>query len=92
MVVVKRILVSGVVQGVGYRFFAERVARAAGIRGFVRNLPDGRVEVVAEASTEADVDALVDALRQGPRSSLVRAVKVEGYPKSESFDGFGIRY
>jgi acylphosphatase len=59
-------LVSGDVQGVGYRWFVRSLAAAAGLAGAARNLPDGRVEVIAEGPDDA-VRALVDAL-DGPRA------------------------
>ena len=68
-----RYLVSGRVQGVGYRYFALRRAEALGVRGFVRNLDDGRVEVVAEGP-EAALAEFEGALRQGPSFSSVSAV------------------
>jgi acylphosphatase len=51
--VARRFLISGTVQGVGYRFFALRVAARHQVLGTVRNLPDGRVEVIAEGEREA---------------------------------------
>jgi acylphosphatase len=59
-------VVSGHVQGVGYRWFVRSLAEAAGLAGSVRNLPDGRVEVVAEGSDEA-VERLLGEL-DGPRA------------------------
>ena len=53
----KRFVVSGSVQGVGFRYFAERVALRLGVAGYVKNLPDGRVEVYA-IGTAAQLDAL----------------------------------
>jgi acylphosphatase len=61
----KRFYVSGAVQGVGFRFFAERIAERLGIAGYVKNLFDGRVEVYAIGS-EAQLDALKSELRRGP--------------------------
>jgi acylphosphatase len=69
----KRFFVSGMVQGVGFRFFAERTAASLGVGGFVRNLFDGRVEVYAIGSAE-QVDSLRDALRRGPRMAAVYRV------------------
>jgi acylphosphatase len=69
----KRFLVSGGVQGVGFRFFAERTAASLGMGGFVRNLFDGRVEVYAIGSAE-QLDALRNALRRGPRMAAVDRV------------------
>ena len=59
-------VVSGHVQGVGYRWFVRELASAAGLAGSARNLPDGRVEVVAEGDDDA-VRALIAAL-DGPRA------------------------
>ena len=71
----RRAIVRGRVQGVGYRFFAERVARDLGIRGWVRNLRDGTVETLAEGEDEA-VNRYLDRLRKGPLGSRVDAVDV----------------
>ena len=69
----KRFFVSGRVQGVGFRFFAERTAASLGVGGFVRNLFDGRVEVYAIGSAE-QMDSLRNALRRGPRMAAVDRV------------------
>jgi acylphosphatase len=66
----KRFFVSGRVQGVGFRFFAERTAAKLGVGGYARNLYDGRVEVYAIAPGE-QMDALKDALQRGPRFAAV---------------------
>jgi acylphosphatase len=67
--------VSGRVQGVGFRFFVQRRARELGLTGFVRNLPDRRLEVAAEGPP-ADVQALVETVRAGPSGARVYAVEV----------------
>lgn len=72
----RRYYVSGLVQGVGYRFFAERVARELGVGGYVRNLADGRVEVYA-VGTAAQLEALGQRLRQGPPAAVVRELVEE---------------
>jgi len=69
----KRFFVSGRVQGVGFRFFAERTAASLGVGGYVRNLYDGRVEVYAIGSAE-QMDALKNALQRGPRMAGVDLV------------------
>lgn len=89
MIVARRFLISGRVQGVGFRFFAEDQARAQRIAGYVRNLPDGRVEAVAEGEEE-DVLRFERALHRGPRGSLVEHVAVESIPTGNRF-GFSIR-
>ncbi len=69
----KRFYVSGAVQGVGFRFFAEQAAVRLGIAGYAQNLFDGRVEVYAIGS-EAQLDALKTELRRGPRMASVDQV------------------
>lgn len=76
MRVARRFLVSGRVQGVGYRHFAADAARREGLSGAVRNLDDGTVEAVAEGEAEALV-RFERALRQGPSRSRVEHVRVE---------------
>ena len=84
-----RFLVHGRVQGVGYRYFVQREADARGVTGFVRNLPDGSVEVVAEADEPVIAD-LEAQLRRGP--SVARVASVERAPISPRGDqGFHIR-
>ena len=80
--------ISGSVQGVGFRLFAERAARRHGVAGFVRNLPDGRVEAVAEGSPEG-VRGFVAELARGPRGALVRDVR-EVWEPPEGLRGFRI--
>jgi acylphosphatase len=69
----KRFFVSGRVQGVGFRFFAERTAAILGVGGYVKNLFDGRVEVYAIGSAR-QMDALKCALQRGPRMGAVERV------------------
>lgn len=89
MIVARRFLVQGRVQGVSFRFFAEDVARREGIGGFVRNLDDGRVEVVAEGDEEAIV-RFERALHLGPVLSHVERVETETRPPTGSVAGFRI--
>jgi acylphosphatase len=69
-----RFLVHGRVQGVGYRYFVQREADALGVTGFVRNLPDGSVEVVAEGADRV-MDTLEARLREGPSFARVSSVE-----------------
>lgn len=75
-----RYLVSGVVQGVGFRYFVLRQAERVGVVGWVRNLPDGRVEVVAGGESD-QLSELEKALWTGPSRS-----RVTGVEKSEILD------
>jgi len=70
------IVISGVVQGVGFRWFVLRVAEKYGVKGFVRNLYDGSVEIVAEGS-ESTLEAFLDEVRIGPRHAHITGVKSE---------------
>lgn len=83
----RRVLISGVVQRVGFRAATVRQARAAGVAGWARNCPDGRVEVWAEGTVEA-VQELVNWLATGPKNARVTDRKVtEEQPQGySSFD------
>jgi len=70
----KRYLIRGRVQGVGYRYFAQREAELLGVRGYTRNLDDGRVEVYAVGTRDQLAD-LAGRLWKGPRLADVRAVE-----------------
>jgi acylphosphatase len=74
--IARRAVVSGRVQGVGFRFFASRAARELGVNGWVRNLPDGSVETFAEGPEEA-VAGYLERLRQGPRGGRVTSLSEE---------------
>ena len=72
----RRYLVSGRVQGVGFRNFVSQVASNLGVVGWARNLPDGRVEVVAQADA-ARLDQLETSLLRGPKSAMIASVDHE---------------
>jgi acylphosphatase len=84
-----RVLVSGRVQGVYFRDTCRQLALQRGVRGWVRNLPDGRVEAVFEGPTD-DVQYLVDWARRGPRSAVVADVSVQTEPP-EGLGAFQIK-
>jgi acylphosphatase len=86
-----QIVVSGRVQGVGYRAFAERSAQRLGLAGYVMNLPDGRVRLHAEGPRPS-IDALVADLRQGPRLAAVTQVALTWITPSDRFHSFGTRF
>jgi acylphosphatase len=83
-----RVLVSGLVQGVYFRVTCAREAAAAGVAGWVRNLPDDRVEAVFEGDGKA-VDRMLAWARQGPPGAVVRRVEVQGEP-AEGLVGFEV--
>lgn len=84
-----RIVVSGVVQGVGFRFFTVNLARRLGLRGWVKNKPDGTVEIRAEGDKPA-MFAFINELRIGPRWATVRDVNVQWTPPEDSYHSFDI--
>lgn len=88
--VCKRCLVSGKVQGVFYRASTAERARALGITGYARNLPDGRVEVLA-CGDEAKVKELIEWLWQGPPAAKVSAVDVQDRDATEAPQDFATR-
>jgi len=87
----KRLVVSGRVQGVGFRYFVLRAAEPLGITGYVRNLRDGRVEIVAQG-TAMDIRTLAMDVLAGPRHGRVDDIDKTDIPVSGDYDGFGIRY
>lgn len=90
MRVARKFLVSGHVQGVGFRYFTQDAARREGLSGYVTNHPDGTVEAVAEGETEA-LDRFERALRRGPSRSRVERVLVDGIEPTGLHAGFDIR-
>ncbi|HPD17677.1 MAG TPA: acylphosphatase [Planctomycetota bacterium] len=85
------VFVTGRVQGVGFRAWTEREARMLKLAGWVKNLPDGRVEAVIEGPPEA-VAALVEKLKAGPRAAKVENLDVKDEPAEGGFEGFETRY
>jgi acylphosphatase len=85
------VCVSGKVQGVFFRQNTKRQAQSYGVKGWVKNLDDGRVEAVFEGEEKA-VKAVVEFCRQGPRGASVTDIKVDWEPYREEFQNFIIVY
>lgn len=83
------LLVSGKVQGVSYRAYTEQKAADLGLTGVVRNLPDGRVEIIAEGS-EAELQALQDWCFSGPPLAVVEDVVKETQTATGEFTRFRV--
>jgi acylphosphatase len=83
-------LFSGQVQGVGFRFTARDVARQFDITGYVRNLPDGRVELVIEGAP-AELERFVAEVEQA-MAGCIRDRRTTESPATGEFSGFGIRH
>lgn len=85
----KRFRIYGHVQGVGFRYFTWQYALKIGVTGFVRNLADGSVEVVAVGS-ESQIEELDAWLQEGPRTAIVDDVFVEDYLGEKEFTAFQV--
>jgi acylphosphatase len=87
----RQYLVEGEVHGVGFRYFTVATARRLGVRGWVRNLPDGRVEALCEG-TDDQVKEFEAALRQGPPAGIVTNVRISDVSDEvELSDSFQVR-
>ena len=84
-------IVSGRVQGVGFRYFTQDIAKSLNIKGFVRNLPDGTVEVYAQADKKS-LEKFLEYLKKGPPLAKVENIKYEFLDKEGGFKDFEIRY
>ena len=84
------VVFSGMVQGVGFRYTARSVARQFAVTGYVRNLPDGRVELVAEGIA-AELERFVAAVEEA-MAGYVRDRQQTQSPGTGEFDGFSIRF
>jgi acylphosphatase len=87
--VTRRYRVTGVVQGVGFRYFVRGLARRCCVEGWVRNAPDGSVEAVAAGERDS-LDIFESELRRGPELSRVESVDVAEAPEEE-ISGFEVR-
>jgi acylphosphatase len=80
-----RLYINGTVQGVFFRIFVKENAERYDVKGFVRNLEDGRVEAFLEGDAE-NVNKMIDLCKKGPKHSMIKKVEV----KPERFQGFKV--
>ena len=85
------IIVEGRVQGVGYRFFATRVARRLGLKGYIQNNRDGSVEATVEGEKSA-IDEWIEELREGPRYAEVTKIDQESKDFSGKLPDFDVKF
>jgi acylphosphatase len=85
-----RIVVEGAVQGVGFRYFILHQAQLLPLYGYVRNLPDGKVEIEVEGE-KSDIELLFDFAKRGPRLARVENVKIDWKESRGVYSHFGIR-
>ena len=84
------LLISGRVQGVSFRYYIQDIAQSLGIKGWVRNCWDGKVEIVIEGEEER-VEQLINWCYRGPGSAIVGKVDIEWGKYRGEFNSFGIR-
>ena len=88
----RHVMVSGLVQGVAFRYSAIRQAQALGVYGWVRNVPDGRrVELMIEGDEHA-IEQMLDWCRQGPPSARVTDIFIEPFPYSGAYFSFDVKF
>lgn len=85
------VVVSGMVQGVGFRYYTRSLARQLKLSGFVRNIQGGRVEAQAQGA-EDDIGEFIRGLRTGPSQAVVSGIEVEDIPATGQESGFDIRF
>ena len=86
-----KFLISGRVQGVWYRKFVSENAKKRGFRGYIRNLPDGRVEAVANIENEDRLKEFIEILKEGSPFSVVENIEYKEI-ENQNFNDFEIRY
>jgi len=84
------LLISGRVQGVAFRYYTQDIAQSLGVKGWVRNCGDSKVEIVVEGEGKK-VKKLISWCYQGPGSAIVEKVNIEWEKYREEFNSFGIR-
>jgi len=87
----RHIRIHGKVQGVGYRFFATRVARRLGLKGWIRNNRDGSVEAAVEGE-KATIDEWIEELREGPRYAEVTKVEQDSKDFTGRLGDFDVKF
>ncbi len=85
------LVISGRVQGVFYRYTAQKVATRLGVRGWVKNLPNGRVEIIAVGNS-AEIETFIAWCQEGPPGAVVTQVDLEPLPEIPETKEFSILY
>ncbi len=87
--ITKEITVLGTVQGVGFRFYTYQKANHLGIKGYVKNMPDGSVKIIAQAPDEKTFNSFLYYIKRGPSMARVQNVIVQDAAE-QNFDSFAI--
>ncbi len=86
----KHVLFSGRVQGVGFRYSTKRIASGFDVTGWIKNLPDGRVELLAQALEADELDAFLEDIQQSSLGSHIRQREVNAIAAEPNLRGFSI--
>ena len=86
----KNVLYSGRVQGVGFRYSTKRIASGFDVTGWVKNLPDGRVEMLAQALEADELDAFLEDIQQSSLGSHIKQREVKAIAAEPNLRGFSI--
>lgn len=90
MMTAKQVFYSGRVQGVGFRYSTKRIASGFDVTGWVKNLPDGRVEMMAQAFEADELEAFLADIEQSSLGSHIKACEVQAIPAQTGLRGFSI--
>jgi len=85
------ILISGRVQGVGFRYFAVSIAEKYDVRGYVANKRNGKVEIVCQGEEE-ELQSFMEEVKKGPAFSVVTDTVMEEIPEEKKYNKFDIKY
>jgi len=85
------VLISGRVQGVGFRYFAVSIAEKYDVKGFVKNIPGGRVEIVCQGEEE-ELQSFLSEVKKGPAFSVITDTATEEIPEIKKYNTFEIKY
>ena len=86
-----RVLLSGRVQGVGFRYFAESVADKYSVKGYVKNMPTGKVEILCQGEEE-EVGTFIDEVAKGPAFSVITEMVKQDVIDNKVYNVFKIKY
>lgn len=75
-IISKKIIIRGIVQGIGYRWFVEGIAKEEGICGYVKNNPDGSVEVVAEAKDNTSFERFLNRIKTEHKYAIIKEIDI----------------
>ncbi len=85
------ILISGRVHGVGFRYFCLSLADKYDVMGYVKNTPDGKVEIICQSDKEG-LDSFLEDIRKGPSFSVITGIIIEDVPENKIYNCFKIKY